>query len=287
MHTIITAISTLEGGGFPIRRPFPSSDLSDIDPFLLLDHLGPVEYAPNKAVGAPAHPHRGFETVTYLLEGSMTHEDSMGNRGVLHPGDVQWMTAGSGVIHSELPESTFLAQGGTLHGFQLWVNLPANLKMTAPKYQDIPRAKLPEVESPSKDRWVKVIAGQYEDVRAVIHTHTPMSFLHVRLQKGASFTFPIPKEYNSFAYVLHGEIEVAGCASSVKEGQLVRVPSGQQFDCTNPQTKGVSEFLFIGGAPIGEPIARYGPFVMNYPMEIRQAILDYQSGAMGTIPEEP
>src|SRR6185369_4785941 len=174
VDTIVTAHRQREGGGFVVRRPLPTAGLELYDPFLLIDEMGPVDYAPGEAVGAPDHPHRGFETVTYVLDGEMEHEDSAGHRGALGPGDVQWMTAGAGIVHSEMPSARIRERGGRVHGFQVWVNLPARLKMTRPRYQEIPAAKSPEGRTADGKARVKVVAGEALGVRAVIDTHTPI-----------------------------------------------------------------------------------------------------------------
>ena len=189
----ISTVRTKEGAGFPVRRPFPVQGLSHVDPFMLLDEMGPVDWPPGKAVGAPWHPHRGFETVTYLLEGAMEHEDSRGNVARLNPGGVQWMTAGAGIVHSELPEKKYKAKGGVMHGFQLWVNLPAAQKMIQPRYQDIPAEKLPTWTRPDGGVTVRVIAGEAQGMKAAAQTHTSITYLHVTVQPGAEHTLPLPK----------------------------------------------------------------------------------------------
>src|SRR6267378_265047 len=201
---IINSIETLEGGGFLVHRPFPTAALSDFDPFLLLDEMGPKDLAPGEARGAPDHPHRGFETVTYMLDGRMQHKDSRGHAGKLTPGDVQWMTAGAGVVHSEMPEQEFLRAGGRMHGFQLWVNLPGRDKMMRPHYQEIPAAKIPVGHSQDESVTVRVIAGESLGVKAVIETRTPIMYLHFTLQPGGVVTQPVPAEFNTFAYVVSG-----------------------------------------------------------------------------------
>src|SRR3954470_10179688 len=200
-----TAVRTTEGGGFVVHRPFPTRMLMDFDPFLLLDEMGPIDYAPGEAKGAPDHPHRGFETVTYVLEGQFGHKDSAGHSGTLQAGDVQWMTAGAGVVHSEMPDPSFVRTGGRVHGLQLWVNLPRKDKMIAPRYQDVPSARIPVVESADGAVRVKVIAGEALGARAVIDTRTPIFYLHVTLKPGATFVQPAASTFNVFAYVLAGE----------------------------------------------------------------------------------
>src|SRR5262245_43925759 len=192
---VVNAHSQLEGGGFLVRRPFPSGGLPLVDPFLLLDEMGPADYAPGEAVGAPDHPHRGFETVTYVLEGEMEHEDSAGHRGALRPGDVQWMTAGRGIVHSEMPSRRILQEGGRVHGFQLWVNLPARDKLMQPRYQEVPGSGIPEGQSADGKARVKVVAGEALGVRAVIDTRTPILYQDWTLEPGAAVEQPVPASY--------------------------------------------------------------------------------------------
>lgn len=288
---VVSSLRTLEGGGFEVRRPFPTNSVPDLDPFLLLDHLGPSDYGPGEAIGAPDHPHRGFETVTYILEGRLEHRDSVGNHGILGPGDVQWMTAGSGVVHSEMPEPGFFRSGGRMEGFQLWVNLPRRDKMIAPRYQDIPAARLPVVELPDGKGTVKVIAGTALGASAVIETRIPITFLHVSLRAGGSVDLSIPAGSTAFAYFTKGAGSVgrsaAGEAAPVmaSEGQMILFgDDGSQVSLQGPADgDGVASILLLAGAPLREPVARYGPFVMNTSEEIHQAIVDYQSGRMGRI----
>src|SRR6266852_7675008 len=201
---IVNSIETLEGGGFLVRRPFPKASFSDFDPFLLLDEMGPVDVAPGEAKGAPEHPHRGFETVTYMLSGEMEHKDSAGHAGRLKSGDVQWMTAGAGVVHGEMPSPEFLRDGGRMHGFQLWVNLPKRDKMMKPRYQEIPSAKIPKATSADGLVSVNVIAGEAMGEKAVIETRTPIIYLHYRLEPGGVATQLMPHAFNAFAYVVDG-----------------------------------------------------------------------------------
>jgi len=280
----VNAIKTLEGGGFPVRRPFPIAGLLDVDPFLLLDHLGPVEWGPGEGIGAPDHPHRGFETVTYLLSGEMEHKDSAGHQGKLTPGDVQWMTAGSGVVHSELPSEKFMREGGTMHGFQIWVNLPAKDKMIAVRYQDISKDQIPKVVSDDEKVRVTIIAGEAMGQKAVIDTHTPIIYLHYTLSPGGSVEQAIPPDHNALAYVVSGEATLGSNKKKVTEGQLATMSTGDTLQIQNPENaKQDVNLLILAGKPIGEPLARYGPFVMNTEDEIRQAIDDYRNGRMGQI----
>ena len=282
---IIDSIETLEGGGFLVRRPFPQAAFSEFDPFLLLDEMGPMEVGPGEAKGAPDHPHRGFETVTYLLSGEMEHKDSRGHAGRLRPGDVQWMTAGAGVVHSEMPSAEFQRTGGRMHGFQLWVNLPQREKMTRPRYQEIPRTRIPLAKSADALVTVRVIAGEAMGQQAVIETHTPIVYLHYTIEPGGVVEQRVPAEYNTFAYIVDGsglfgvERERAGDGQMVlfeQDGDAVRIENSAD----SPERLDV---LLIAGVPLNEPIARYGPFVMNTEHEIRQAFEDYVRGRMGAI----
>src|ERR671930_2304322 len=272
---IVNSVKTTEGGGFIVNRAFPTDALLDFDPFLLLDEMGPKNWKPGEAKGAPDHPHRGFETVTYMLEGKFEHKDSRGNSGKLAQGDVQWMTAGAGVVHSEMPEKEFLRSGGNLHGFQLWVNLPQRDKMIKPRYQEIPSSKIPVAHTEDGAVKVKVIAGEALGAHAIIETRTPVFYLHFTLQPGAKVVQPIPKEYNSFAYIINGEA-IFGSAvkqKNAKAGQMVIFDNnGEEVavsaplaDATTNATtnKSALDIILIGGVPLNEPVARYGPFVMN------------------------
>jgi len=281
---VVTSEKTLEGGGFPVRRPFPTARLLQVDPFLLLDHLGPVQWGPGQGIGAPDHPHRGFETVTYLLSGEMQHKDSAGHSGRLGPGDVQWMTAGAGVVHSELPADAFMQNGGTMHGFQIWVNLPARDKMARPRYQDIPAARIPEAASTDGKVKVRVIAGEALGRSAVIETHTPIIYLHFTLQPGGEVVQPVPDSHNALVYVIHGELRAGDEGRRVREGQMVRFGGGDAVHLAVDASAGEpADLLLLAGAPLNEPVERYGPFVMNTREQIIQAIADYREGRMGKI----
>lgn len=282
VRKVIPAIQTLEGAGFLVHRSFPTSALDHFDPFLLLDEMGPADLAPGEAKGAPDHPHRGFETVTYMLEGKMEHRDSQGNAGQLGPGDVQWMTAGSGVVHSEMPEASFATRGGRMHGFQLWVNLPARDKMMRPRYQEVPGSGIPAARSTDGAVAVRVLAGEALGARAVIDTRTPIIYLDCALQPGASLSQPVPPEYNAFAYVVEGQGLFGPEARPAGEHQLVLFGDGDEV--LVQAAPGTSlRVLLIAGVPLQEPVARYGPFVMNTRAEIQQAFDDYQSGRLGEI----
>jgi len=285
IEKIIQTVNLLEGGGFPVRRPFPTDELDQVDPFLLLDHLGPIEWGPGEAIGAPDHPHRGFETVTYLLAGETEHKDSGGHQGRLMPGDVQWMTAGSGVIHSEMPAPSFYEQGGKMHGFQIWINLPRDRKMIPPRYQDTTAEKIPEVLLEDGTSKVRVIAGEFQTTRAVIETNTPILYLHIKLQAGMNIVQPVTSDHNCMAYIIegYGLFGAEKKPQSASEGQLVLFARNSDEVCLSSGKDSPVELLLLAGRPFNEEIARYGPFVMNTREEIFEAFQDYQQGKMGMI----
>jgi len=274
IESIVPTHVVLEGGGFKVRRPVAMGRL--MSPFLLLDEMGPVHYGPREAIGAPDHPHRGFETVTYMLSGCMQHADSAGSRGDLNAGDVQWMTAGRGVIHSELPHPDFYETGGLMHGFQIWVNLPAKDKMMSPRYQDIMSEELPVVESQDKSVWAKVIAGKALGAEAIIDTVIPITYIHMRLKPGAKYIHECEKEHNIMVYVFGGSVNIED--KTVSDGELGLSSMGESI--TFEAGHEGAEYLILGGPEIKEPIARYGPFVMNTREEIMQAITDFNNGTL-------
>jgi quercetin 2,3-dioxygenase len=278
---VIDSIRTLEGAGFAVRRPFPTQSIDHLDPFLLLDEMGPMELGPGEAEGAPDHPHRGFETVTYLLSGEFVHADSQGNSGHLKAGDVQWMTAGDGVVHSEMPSQELRDKGGRLHGFQLWVNLPKSDKRMRPRYQDVPAAKIPVATSSDGKTTVRVIAGESLGHKAVIDTRTPIFYLHFSLQPGARHVQAAPANHNVFAYVLRGRVNAGG--RTLEDGQMGIFGAGDSIELASDEA---AEVLLIGGVPHNEPVARYGPFVMTSKEELIEAFSDFRSGKMGSIPAE-
>ena len=277
IENIVTSVRVLEGGGFPVRRPIPNPEMDQIDPFLLLDHLGPTEWGPREAIGAPDHPHRGFETVTYLLAGENEHKDSKGNHGRLRPGDVQWMTAGSGVVHSEMPSPKFFEKGGTMHGFQIWINLPIKRKMIPPRYQDTPSERIPEVVLEDGKSKVRVIAGEFKGVKAVIETNTPILYLHASLEPGVELKHPVSIDNNIMADLISGKGEFGENEEekSATEGQLVLFSNDGDSISLRSTDDSSMEILILGGTPINEPMVRYGPFVMNTKEEIFQAFRDF------------
>ncbi|MCZ6689629.1 MAG: pirin family protein [Planctomycetota bacterium] len=284
IDSIVDAVETIEGGGFPVRRPFPAPELQQVDPFLLLDEMGPVDWEPGKAIGAPDHPHRGFETVTYMLEGKMQHKDSAGASGVIGPGDVQWMTAGVGVVHSEMPEKEFRRTGGHSHGFQLWVNLLARDKMIAPRYQELPKDKIPEATSEDGLVGVRVIAGEALGKTAAIETRTPIMYLHYTIKPGGSTTPEIPEDHQAMAYVFSGQVVTGRDKRKIAAGKLAVFGPGSSIRLSVPADQdAAAQILLLTGVPLREPMVRYGPFVMNTKEEIHKAIADYQAGRMGKI----
>ena len=278
---ILSSHRQLEGAGFVVRRPLPAPGLTALDPFLLIDEMGPIEYQPGEAVGAPDHPHRGFETVTYVLEGEVLHEDSAGHRGTIKPGGVQWMTAGGGVVHSETPSPATLESGGRAHGFQIWVNLPARLKMTQPRYQELSSEQIPTAETADGLAKVKVIAGEALGVRAAIDTHTPIVYQDWSLEPGADVTVALDQAQRALVYVFSGSAQIGNLGQDVKDGQLAVLGEGGAVRLRGSSQK--ARLLLLAGVPLGEPVARSGPFVMNTQHELLQAFQDYQSGRMGEI----
>jgi redox-sensitive bicupin YhaK (pirin superfamily) len=258
-----------DGAGVRLTRVIGGRALPDLDPFLLFDEFGSEE-ASDYIGGFPDHPHRGFETVTYMLAGRMRHGDNKGNTGLLGPGSVQWMTAGRGIVHSEMPEQ----EEGLMHGFQLWVNLPAKDKMTAPRYQDIPPGDIPEVDAGNGVR-VRVIAGRFRNVSGPVSAvATDPLYLDVTLPAGASLEVPLPADDNGFAYVFEGAAKIGG--EQVARGELAVLGNGERVEFA-AGAEG-ARLVLIAGRPLNEPVAKYGPFVMNTNDEIRQAVADYQSG---------
>jgi redox-sensitive bicupin YhaK (pirin superfamily) len=294
---VVTAKRHLEGEGFQVRRPFPGIDLALADPFLLLDHMGAVEYAPGEAMGTPWHPHRGFETVTYIIDGAFQHQDTSGGGGLIADGATQWMTAASGIQHIEQPPPELVAKGGLFHGVQLWVNLPRAQKWLPPRYQDIKASDVKLLAADDGSSLVRVIAGSVAGYDGPGVTYTPINYLHATVAPGARLALPWPRDFNALVYVLSGRGTVGVEEVGLDEGQLavfagshhkgdgdglvVRAADGQPQASANGW-----EILILGGLPIREPVARYGPFVMNTREEIVQAFEDFQAGRMGTVPAE-
>jgi redox-sensitive bicupin YhaK (pirin superfamily) len=285
---VITAHSQQEGAGFVVRRPFPGDlSLTEADPFLLLDHAGPAVNGPGEAKGAPWHPHRGFETVSYILDGEIAHHDTNGGGGVIGEGDTQWMTAGAGILHDELPTERMYRNGGVFHGIQLWVNLPPALKMTTPRYQSITRDALRLLTSDDGGALIRLIAGDIAGFDGPGDTHTPITYAHATLAPGARLAVPWNPAFNAMAYVMTGRGTAGPDGRPVEGGQLVVFGPGDHLvvAAADRQSEPL-DVLLLGGLPIRAPIAHYGPFVMNTREEILQAIDDYQAGRLGTVPAD-
>lgn len=288
--SVTTAPSGFEGEGFPVRRAFAGVPLDQLDPFVHLDQMGEVEYAPGEPKGTPWHPHRGFETVTYMIDGTFEHQDSQGGGGVITNGDTQWMTAGAGILHIEKPPEELVASGGLFHGFQLWVNLPSKNKFITPKYQDLRAGEVALLRSPDGGTLLRVIAGEVGEHRGPGSTHTPITMVHATLNAGARLRLPWRSDFNALVYVLNGKGAFGVQRRPAGMGQLVVFGAGEQITISaDPIQESRSpelDVLILGGKPIGEPVAMYGPFVMNTRNELIQAYEDFQAGRLGTIPAE-
>jgi len=279
-----------EGEGFPVRRAFAGVPMTDLDPFVHMDQMGEVEYAPGEPKGTPWHPHRGFETVTYMLDGTFQHQDSIGGGGLITDGSTQWMTAGSGILHIERPPDDLVASGGLFHGIQLWVNLPAADKWIPPRYQGIEAAHVLLLSSPDGGALVRVIAGDVGGHHGPGSTHTPISMVHVTLAPGAELLLPWPSAYNALVYTLSGRGTVGPDAQPLETGRLAVLGDGDALVVRAATTQAAPhpalDVLILGGRPIGEPVYAYGPFVMNTRAEIVQAFADYEAGNLGTVPAD-
>ena len=288
VRSVTSAPSGFEGEGFPVRRAFAGVDLRDLDPFIHMDQMGEVEYAPGEPKGTPWHPHRGFETVTYMLDGIMAHQDSNGGGGVISNGDTQWMTAGSGLLHIETPPEHLVLSGGLFHGIQLWVNLPKALKWAEPRYQDIRGGDSALLSTPDGGSLVRVIAGSVAGHDGPGSTHTPITLVHATVSPGAEMVLPWQPDYNALVYVLAGRGTVGANQRPVRKGQLAVFGPGDNLRTAaaadQSQSEPNLEVLVLGGRPIREPIAMAGPFVMNTRAEVVQAFEDFQAGKLGTIP---
>ncbi len=288
--SITTAPSGLEGEGFPVRRAFAGVDLRVLDPFIHMDQMGEVEYAPGEPKGTAWHPHRGFETVTYIIDGEFRHQDSNGGGGLITNGDTQWMTAGAGILHIETPPEHLVITGGLFHGFQLWVNLPKSLKWAPPRYQDIRASNVSLLSSPDGGALIRVIAGEIGGFGGPGITHTPIALAHATLSPGATLTVPWPADFNALVYVLAGRGTVGSERRPIRMGQLAVFGTGDSITISADQVQEsrspTMDILLLGGLPIREPVFAYGPFVMNTRDEIIKAFEDYQSGRLGTIPAD-
>jgi redox-sensitive bicupin YhaK (pirin superfamily) len=283
--SVTTAPAGYEGEGFPVRRAFAGVDLRDLDPFIHMDQMGEVDYAPGEAKGTAWHPHRGFETVTYMIDGTFQHQDSNGGGGLITNGDTQWMTAGSGLLHIEAPPEALVMSGGLFHGFQIWVNLPATMKLTAPRYQDIRAGQVSLLSSADGGALLRVIAGDVAGHPGPGVTHTPIALVHATLSPGAQLRLPWRPDFNALVYTLQGNGTVGDKQRPVKLGQLTVFGAGDVITMQAAPKEGM-DVLILGGQPIREPVAAYGPFVMNTREELIQAFEDFQAGRLGVIPAE-
>ncbi|HVF03646.1 MAG TPA: pirin family protein [Frankiaceae bacterium] len=278
-----------EGEGFPVRRAFAGVEVRDLDPFIMMDEMGEVEYAPGEPKGTSWHPHRGFETVTYLLEGEFQHQDSSGGGGLIKDGATQWMTAGGGILHIETPPEHLVVSGGLFHGFQLWVNLPAKDKMKPPAYQNLEGTDVTLLASPDGGTLLRVIAGEIGGHAGPGSTHTPITLVHATVAPGARLDLPWRADFNALVYVLRGSGTVGATGVPIAAGQTVVLGAGDSLsvaaDATQESRVGALDVLLLGGRPLREPVAAYGPFVMNTRAQLQQAVDDYRAGRLGVIPE--
>jgi redox-sensitive bicupin YhaK (pirin superfamily) len=288
VRSLTTAPHGLEGEGFPVRRAFAGVDLEDLDPFVHLDQMGEVEYAPGEPKGTPWHPHRGFETVTYMIDGTFEHQDSNGGGGVITNGDTQWMTAGAGILHIEKPPEWLVTSGGLFHGFQLWVNLPRAEKWAQPRYQDLRAAEVALATSHDGGALVRIIAGEIAGHKGPGSTYSPITLAHATLSPGASLTLPWRADYNALVYAMAGYGTVGAEARPIQTGQLAVFGAGDALTVGSAEVQESRspnlDVLILGGRPIREPVAWMGPFVMNTRQEVIQAFADYQAGRLGVIP---
>jgi redox-sensitive bicupin YhaK (pirin superfamily) len=283
--SVTTAPSGFEGEGFPVRRAFAGVDLRHLDPFIHMDQMGEVDYAPYEPRGTDWHPHRGFETVTYMIDGTFQHQDSHGGGGVISNGATQWMTAGSGILHIETPPEELVVSGGMFHGVQLWVNLPATDKMTAPRYQSLEGEQVKLLASPDGGALVRLIAGDVAGHRGPGSTHTPIAVAHATIEPNAELEIPWPAEFNALAYALGGSGTVGAERRPVTTGQLTVFGGGDTIVLGGGPRERL-DVLLLGGRPIREPVAAYGPFVMNTRSELIQAVEDFNAGRLGTVPAD-
>jgi redox-sensitive bicupin YhaK (pirin superfamily) len=288
--TVTTAPRGLEGEGFPVRRAFAGVDQTFLDPFVHMDQMGEVEYGPGEPKGTAWHPHRGFETVTYMIDGTFQHRDSTGGGGLITNGATQWMTAGAGILHIERPPEALVVSGGLFHGIQLWVNLPAAEKWVPPRYQDIKADRVTLLATPDGGALVRLIAGELAGHAGPGITHTPISLVHATLSPGAQLTLPWPRDFNALVYGLAGRGTVGSDRRPFEMGQLAVFGDGDTLNLAAAERQESRapnlDVLILGGRPIRQPVAWYGPFVMNTKAELARAFEDFQAGRMGTIPAE-
>ena len=290
VKAVTDAPSGYEGEGFPVRRAFAGVPVADLDPFVHMDQMGEVEYAPGEPKGTAWHPHRGFETVTYMLDGTFQHQDSIGGGGLITNGSTQWMTAGSGILHIERPPEQLIATGGLFHGIQLWVNLPAADKWIDPRYQGIEADNVLLLTSSDGGALIRVIAGDVAGHDGPGSTHTPISLVHATVEPGAELVLPWPREFNALVYGLSGSGTVGPDGRPFHTGQLAVFGAGDALvvraNTAQDSRHPALDVLILGGRPIGEPVYAHGPFVMNTRAEIVQAFEDFEAGKLGTVPAD-
>ncbi len=284
--SITTAPRGFEGEGFPVKRALAGADLRELDPFIMMDEMGEVDYGPGEPKGTSWHPHRGFETVTYIIDGTFEHEDSYGGGGTITNGATQWMTAGSGILHIEKPPESLVVSGGLFHGLQLWVNLPKSDKSAAPRYQDLKPSQVALVSTPDGGALVRVIAGEVAGHVGPGSTHTPIAMIHATITPGAALELPWRPDFNALVYVMGGSGLVGPKRTAISSGQLAVLGAGEivtvAADSRQDQRHASGlEVVILGGTPLREPVAWYGPFVMNTRAELAQAVADYQAGRLG------
>lgn len=287
---LTTAPAGHEGEGFPVRRAFAGVPTQLLDPFIHMDQMGEVEYAPGEARGTDWHPHRGFETVTYIIDGRFQHQDSHGGGGMIENGATQWMTAGSGILHIETPPAELVDAGGVFHGIQLWVNLPKADKLIAPRYQNLTGGQVALLSSADAGALVRVIAGEIGGHAGPGSTHTPITLAHLTVNPGERVSLPWRSDFNSLAYVLSGRGTVGAQGRPIHQGQLAVLADGDRVtvaaDASQDSNRPTLEVLLLGGRPIGDPVVQYGPFVMNTRAEVIQAIEDFNAGRLGSVPAD-
>lgn len=290
VRRVVTGPRGFEGEGFPVVRAFAGVPAAELDPFIHMDQMGEVEYEPGEARGTDWHPHRGFETVTYMIDGRFRHQDSHGGGGLIGGGDVQWMTAGAGILHIETPPAELVDSGGVFHGIQLWVNLPAVDKMIAPRYQSLEGGRIAVMASADGGAVVRLIAGGMGGHVGPASTRTPIVMAHASIEPGARLHLPWPAGYNGLVYVLSGRGTVGDEDRALREGQLAVLGAGEWVtvaaDEAQDAHRPTMEVLFLGGKPIREPVVQYGPFVMNSRSEIIEAFEDFKAGRLGSVPAD-
>ena len=288
VRSVTTGPRGYEGEGFPVVRAFAGVSAAALDPFIHMDQMGEIEYQPGEPRGTDWHPHRGFETVTYMIDGRFAHQDSHGGGGLIADGATQWMTAGSGILHIETPPAELVESGGMFHGVQLWVNLPKKDKFAAPKYQSIEGEQAALLTSADGGALVRIIAGEIDGHAGPGSTHTPITLAHATIEPGAELNLPWNREFNALVYILSGRGTVGPVRHPIQQGQLAVLGPGDRIsvgaDAGQDAHRPALEVLLLGGKPIREPVFQYGPFVMNSKAELVAALEDYNAGRFGVIP---